>query len=147
MAAAPNVYTAEPAHPVLAYSLLTQQGHRRPGHDTAEANAWKLQNDWESGIQTSGSSVFRCGSVVGFSRLRTRINDNGEYVGQVRIKSDFISPTMNHTMYGVILRKIRYLDIYLQPICYEILHHQSRAHLLSILALLMPSRQRPWSTP
>lgn len=89
MAGAPSIYSAEPAHPVLAHSLLARQERRRPDHDTTNTHAWNLQNDWDAGIQAFGNSVFHCGSVIGFSRLRTKDNDSGEYVGQVRIKARF----------------------------------------------------------
>ena len=89
MASAPSVYAAEPAYPVLAHSLLT-----RPEPKVAEAgdplsevdnsHDWNLKNDWDTGIQADNSGIFRCGAVIGFSRLRSRSKDTDDYIGQVR---------------------------------------------------------------
>lgn len=87
MATAPNVYSAEPAHPVLASSLLTQPKPRtndttRSVHETTEIDDWNLKDDWDAGIQSS-AGTFRCGTVIGFSRLRNRSKENDEYIAQV----------------------------------------------------------------
>lgn len=87
MATAPNVYSAEPAYPVLASSLLAQPESRttdaaRSALDTTDTNDWSLKEDWNAGIQTS-AGTFRCGTVIGFSRLRNRSKDNDEYIAQV----------------------------------------------------------------
>ncbi|KAJ6115507.1 hypothetical protein N7523_005924 [Penicillium sp. IBT 18751x] len=86
MANARNAYSAEPAHPVLASSLLAQSRLGRTQttrsiQDT-ETTDWNLKKDWDIGIQAS-TSIFRCGAVIGFSRLRARNKDNDEYIAQV----------------------------------------------------------------
>ncbi|KAJ5507781.1 hypothetical protein N7527_009924 [Penicillium freii] len=87
MADAPNVYSAEPAFPVLADSLLRQsestQNAAPPSNETTAKNDWNLKNDWKQGIKSSKEAVFRCGVVLGFSRLRMRSNESYEYIGQI----------------------------------------------------------------
>lgn len=88
MASAPSVYTAEPAYPILAHSLLTKPeakitATRNPVHDAGQNDDWNLKDDWVTGIQASNSAIFRCGAVIGFSRLRSRSKDTDEYIGQV----------------------------------------------------------------
>ncbi|KAJ5609113.1 hypothetical protein N7528_009680 [Penicillium herquei] len=74
-----SIYAAEPAHPILAHSLLGHPTPRviNPEHSVQEStkNDWKLDEDWNKGIQLLDSGVFRCGSVIGFSRLRARSGD------------------------------------------------------------------------
>ncbi|KAJ5644789.1 hypothetical protein N7507_010800 [Penicillium longicatenatum] len=84
---ASNVYSAEPAHPVLAQSLLGEPGptatdKERPTRGST-ANDWNLKDDWATGIQSSSDGIFRSGTIIGFSRLRTRSSDNDEYIGQI----------------------------------------------------------------
>ncbi|CAI7580281.1 unnamed protein product [Penicillium glandicola] len=86
MANAPNVYSAEPAFPVLADSLLRQSDSTEnpaSSNEITAKNDWNLKNDWKRGIQCSNEAVFRCGVVLGFSRLRTRSNESNEYIGQI----------------------------------------------------------------
>jgi hypothetical protein len=85
MASAPNVYSAEPAFPVLADSLLrpTSTENAAPSNEKTAKNDWNLNNNWKEGIQSSKESVFRCGVVLGFSGLRMRSNESNEYIGQV----------------------------------------------------------------
>lgn len=87
MTTASNVYTDEPAYPVLAHTLLTPESKNQlQGHtqlDTSNQNDWNLKEDWDAGIRSSGTGIFRCGTVIGFSRLRNRSKENDEYVGQV----------------------------------------------------------------
>ncbi|KGO69380.1 hypothetical protein PITC_065160 [Penicillium italicum] len=86
MASTPNVYSAQPAFPVLADSLLRQSEsteNAAPSNETTEKNDWNLKNDWKHGIQSSKDAVFRCGVVLGFSRLRMKSNESNEYIGQV----------------------------------------------------------------
>ncbi|KAJ5792997.1 uncharacterized protein N7503_008975 [Penicillium pulvis] len=82
-----NVYSAEPAHPVLAQSLLGEPGPTATKNEQPTqrptTNDWNLKDDWAAGIQSSSDAIFRCGSVIGFSRLRTRSSDNDEYIGQI----------------------------------------------------------------
>ncbi|KAJ5239518.1 hypothetical protein N7468_004137, partial [Penicillium chermesinum] len=80
-----NVYTTEPAHPVLAFSQLQEprtSNQQRAPSDPADSN-WNLQDDWSTGIEDSKTKVFRYGTVTGFSRLRTRTNNNDEYIAQI----------------------------------------------------------------
>ncbi|KAJ9487771.1 hypothetical protein VN97_g5530 [Penicillium thymicola] len=87
MANAPNIYSAEPAFPVLADSLLQRsestENAAPPSNETTAKNDWNLKNDWKQGIQSSKEAVFRCGIVLGFSRLRLRSNESYEYIGQI----------------------------------------------------------------
>jgi hypothetical protein len=81
-----NVYSAEPAHPVLAQSLLSEPGPTATNEQPTRGsttNDWNLIDDWTAGIQSSSDGIFRCGTIIGFSRLRTRSSDNDEYIGQV----------------------------------------------------------------
>ncbi|KAJ5384463.1 hypothetical protein N7517_002374 [Penicillium concentricum] len=85
MASAPNVYSAEPAFPILADSLLLPESRENaaPPNETTAKNSWNLKNDWKQGIQSSKEGVFRCGVVLGFSRLQMKRNDSNEYLGQI----------------------------------------------------------------
>ena len=88
MASTLDVYSAEPAFPVLADSLLRQpestENAALPSNETTEKNDWNLKSDWKQGIQPpKEGGVFRCGVVLGFSRLRMRSNDSNEYIGEV----------------------------------------------------------------
>ncbi|KAJ5960466.1 uncharacterized protein N7479_007616 [Penicillium vulpinum] len=82
-----NVYSAEPALPVLADSLLRPSGpteNTAPrSNQTTAKNDWNLKNDWKQGIQSSQEAVFRCGVILGFSRLRMRSSESNEYIGQI----------------------------------------------------------------
>ena len=87
---APNVYSADPAFPVLADSLLQQAESRTEAsaplsYDTTHNSDWSLHEDWKKGIQSTREVIFRCGVVLGFSRLRMRSRESNEYIGQVRI--------------------------------------------------------------
>jgi hypothetical protein len=89
MASAQNIYSADPAFPVLADSLLRQSESKTEEsalpHDTTHNSDWGLNEDWKKGIQPAREAVFRCGVVLGFSRLRTRSRESDEYIGQVRL--------------------------------------------------------------
>ncbi|KAJ6152565.1 hypothetical protein N7497_006884 [Penicillium chrysogenum] len=52
-------------------------------HSNDTKNHWNLKNDWKQGIQSSNKAVFRCGVVLGISRLRMRTNESNEYIGQI----------------------------------------------------------------
>ncbi|KAK4871329.1 hypothetical protein LT330_000566 [Penicillium expansum] len=54
-----------------------------PSNKTTAKTDWNLKNDWKHGIQSSEAAVFRCGVVLGLSRLRMRSNESNEYIGQV----------------------------------------------------------------
>lgn len=88
MTLAPNVYSAEPADPILAHSLLSPPYReliepRGSSPVTADDNDCSLEKQWEEGVRSSQSTVFRCGTIIGFSRLRTRDKDSDNYVSQV----------------------------------------------------------------
>ncbi|OOQ87889.1 hypothetical protein PEBR_15061 [Penicillium brasilianum] len=91
MASAPSIYTAEPAYPILAHSLLTTltkpeskiTDEQNPINEAEQNHDWNLKDDWVTGIQASNSAIFRCGAVIGFSRLRSRSKDTDEYIGQI----------------------------------------------------------------
>ncbi|KAJ5293842.1 hypothetical protein N7508_008663 [Penicillium antarcticum] len=83
-----SVYAAEPALPVLADSLLHQSesSTKEPAPQAnipAANNDWNLRDDWKRGIQKDNKSVFRCGTVLGFSRLRGRSDETHEYIGEI----------------------------------------------------------------
>ncbi|RAL15356.1 F-box domain protein [Aspergillus homomorphus CBS 101889] len=93
---ASNSYAVEPAYPVLAHNLLacgnTRSNAPQPTHETDlshsahKAESWKLQADIDAGLQASPDSVFRPGSVIGFSRLRNKGSEDtedDEYIGQL----------------------------------------------------------------
>jgi hypothetical protein len=89
MASPASVYAAEPACPVLANSLLAKPESRTTDtgislNEVVQNNDWNLKDDWDTGIQTNNSGIFRRGTVIGFSRLRSRSKDTDEYIGQVR---------------------------------------------------------------
>ncbi|KAJ5439691.1 uncharacterized protein N7458_010689 [Penicillium daleae] len=88
MASAPSIHAAEPACPVLAHSLLTKPECRatyteEPSYEAEQNQGWNLKDDWDTGIQPNNSGIFRCGAVIGFSRLRSRSRDTDEYIGQI----------------------------------------------------------------
>ena len=85
--ASSNVYYAEPAEPLLAHSLLARPMRpidtEQPIEKPMNTNDWVLKDDLDMGIQSFKSCILHCGSVIGFSRLRSRSNNNDEYIGQV----------------------------------------------------------------
>ncbi|KAJ5155795.1 hypothetical protein N7492_008598 [Penicillium capsulatum] len=87
MASVSNIYTADPAYPTLACSLLT--GHDASGYSehtpTREAipDEWNLQADWHAGVQSAKTNVFHSGKVIGFSRLKAKENYSNEYIAQI----------------------------------------------------------------
>ncbi|KAJ5988860.1 hypothetical protein N7481_004070 [Penicillium waksmanii] len=87
MALASNAYSAEPAFPILAHSLLSQPRSPTPPsaplHVSADSNDWGLKRHWDEGIQSSQSTIFKCGTIIGFSRLRSRDKNNDDYVAQI----------------------------------------------------------------
>ncbi|CAL5870307.1 uncharacterized protein PFLUO_LOCUS4542 [Penicillium psychrofluorescens] len=74
-----NVYSAEPALPILADTLLSPSPTPNPSRPN---NTWSLQHDLENGIHPN-SSVFRPGAIIGFSRIRAKSPENDEYIGQI----------------------------------------------------------------
>ncbi|CAI7678711.1 unnamed protein product [Penicillium pancosmium] len=86
MALASNAYSAEPAFPILADSLLPQpHSPTSPSgvlHPSADNNDWGLKRHWDEGIQSSQSTIFKCGTIIGFSRLRSRDKNNDDYIAQ-----------------------------------------------------------------
>lgn len=87
MATGPNVYTDEPAYAVLAHSLLAPESRtqvqEQPHSNTSNQNDWNLKDDWDAGIRTSSTAIFRCGIVIGFSRLRNRNMENDGQVSEL----------------------------------------------------------------
>ncbi|PYI33005.1 hypothetical protein BP00DRAFT_434857 [Aspergillus indologenus CBS 114.80] len=91
-----NLHAAEPALPTLAHKLLLSDeassssrqsvddiDSSHPPHPT---ESWNLYADINAGLQASPASVFRAGSVIGFSRLRSKSNENtedDEYLSQL----------------------------------------------------------------
>ncbi|EAW09775.1 uncharacterized protein ACLA_039910 [Aspergillus clavatus NRRL 1] len=77
-----NFYAAEPAPPVLAHTLLPEPippCRRSEAQDTGD---WNLRKDIESAFDDS--SIFRYGTVIGFSRLNNKIHDDGnELIAQL----------------------------------------------------------------
>ncbi|KAJ5601745.1 hypothetical protein N7510_011279 [Penicillium lagena] len=74
-----NFYSAEPALPVLADTLLSPSPTPKPPQSK---NSWSLQHDLENGIHPN-SSILRPGVIIGFSRIRAKSPENDEYIGQI----------------------------------------------------------------
>ena len=87
-----SLYAFEPAPPILAHSLLSQPAEDIT--DTHYPSAWNLEAAIEEGLQCPPSgSLFRCGVIIGFSRLRQNGRDEDqdhESVGQVKTKLNLI---------------------------------------------------------
>lgn len=97
MSTAGTTYASEPAFPLLAHSLLSRPGSAEEDQDQTESDpalpqdgltpsaSWSLKYDIDRGIVSSGntSSVFRCGTVIGFSRLRKKGTDDHQHITQV----------------------------------------------------------------
>jgi hypothetical protein len=95
-----NVYSAEPAFPALAYSLLSQSASEPAGRDlqsesepapsqdeAAASGAWNLKHDIDRGVLSSRHTVFRCGKVTGFSKPRKKSDDDDtQCVTRVRLR-------------------------------------------------------------
>lgn len=92
-----NAYFSEPAFPILASALLSEPlpggleehigkevynaSSRRHNHPSGE---WSLKGDIERGIRSNEDSIFRCGTVIGFSRIREGGGDEDQgRVGEV----------------------------------------------------------------
>ncbi|KAJ5774030.1 hypothetical protein N7457_008926 [Penicillium paradoxum] len=81
-----GAWKRKPAFPVLADSLLPQSeptGKAAPLNETTSRTDWSLEHDWKKGIRSSNKGIFRCGTVLGFSRLRSRSKESNEYIGQI----------------------------------------------------------------
>ncbi|KAJ9191509.1 hypothetical protein DTO021D3_1990 [Paecilomyces variotii] len=78
-----NAYLAEPAFPILASSLISEPfpgeakrasgkvvNNASPRGDSHPSREWSLKHDIKNGIGSDKDSVFRCGTITGFSRLR-----------------------------------------------------------------------------
>ncbi|KAJ5341167.1 hypothetical protein N7541_010291 [Penicillium brevicompactum] len=86
MSSAVNIYSADPAFPVLADGLLGQSKpteNDTTSHNPTSRNNWSLKDDWLSGLKSSNRAVFRSGAVLGFSRLQGRSNESNEYIAQI----------------------------------------------------------------
>ncbi|PYH91841.1 hypothetical protein BO71DRAFT_401017 [Aspergillus ellipticus CBS 707.79] len=84
----PHAYTAEPAIPTLAHSLIPHSQTARetpwsaessqPSHPHYDTKSWNLKDEIEKGFQ-DGSGIFQTGTVMGFSKLRNmNMNMNNE---------------------------------------------------------------------
>ncbi|KAG2412109.1 hypothetical protein HFD88_009665 [Aspergillus terreus] len=72
-----NPYASEPAFPVLAHSLLPQTHTSLTSEDNGEqTTAWDLRPDIDRGFHSPSTSVFRYGTIIGFSHLRSRNPSN-----------------------------------------------------------------------
>lgn len=87
MSSASNVYSAQPAVPVLADTLLGESESTGTGdpQDREPNSDWSLKEDWLRGIQSTKKAVFRNGVVLGFSRLRMRSMESNDYITQVSL--------------------------------------------------------------
>lgn len=87
MSSAPSVYSAQPAVPILANTLLreSEPTGTADSHDTEPSSDWNLKEDWLRGIQSSKEAIFRNGVVLGFSRLRMRSMESNDYITQVSL--------------------------------------------------------------
>lgn len=81
MASTSSPYSPAPAFPVLAYSLLPQS-YQCHGNIL---RTWDLKDDFHKAFSNSTDSIFRSGTVIGFSKLRnqSKENDDNEFIGQV----------------------------------------------------------------
>ncbi|PYI17238.1 hypothetical protein BO99DRAFT_463487 [Aspergillus violaceofuscus CBS 115571] len=91
-----DLHAAEPALPTLARKLLLSDEASSSSRQSADdidsshpphpTESWNLYADINAGLQASRGSVFRAGSVIGFSRLRSKSNENtedDEYLSQL----------------------------------------------------------------
>lgn len=88
MSSASNIYSADPALPVLADGLLRQPKPTETdttSHNPKPRYNWDLKDDWLRGVRSSKQAVFRSGVVLGFSRLQGRSNESNEYIAQVSL--------------------------------------------------------------
>lgn len=84
-------YASEPAPPILAHSLLSQPIEGITG--THYPSTWNLETAIEEGLQCPSGSLFRCGVIIGFSRLRQNGRDetqDHESVGQVNTNLELL---------------------------------------------------------
>ncbi|PKX92223.1 uncharacterized protein P174DRAFT_506173 [Aspergillus novofumigatus IBT 16806] len=88
MSSSGNAYAAEPAYPILAHTLLsshttTARIPEQPD-EPEQSSIWKLRKDIEEAFE-GPSSVFRCGRVIGFSKLKQRAqeDDDHDLIGQL----------------------------------------------------------------
>lgn len=104
MSTSGSIYASEPAFPVLAHSLLSHPGPVQNTHIESESTlpqnktipsaSWDLKDNIDRGISPSGNGVFRCGTVIGFSRLRKKSSEDDHHritqVSRVRVFPYFI---------------------------------------------------------
>ncbi|GFF70943.1 hypothetical protein IFM62136_07962 [Aspergillus lentulus] len=88
MSSSGNAYAAEPAYPILAHTLLsshttTSRIPEQP-EESDQSSIWNLRKDIEEAFE-GPSSVFRCGRVIGFSKLKKRVqeDDDQDFIGQL----------------------------------------------------------------
>jgi RimJ/RimL family protein N-acetyltransferase len=90
MASTSNPYSSEPAFPILAHSLLPQSCQPPeitsvPRLQNHGLESWNLKDDVLKAFESPTEGVFRCGSVIGFSKLRNqnKEDDDNELIGWV----------------------------------------------------------------
>ncbi|KAL5357658.1 hypothetical protein BJX96DRAFT_22995 [Aspergillus floccosus] len=70
-------YASEPAFPVLAHSLLPQTHTSLTSeHNDEQTTRWDLRPDIDRGFHSASISVFRYGTLIGFSHLRSKNRSN-----------------------------------------------------------------------
>ncbi|KAE8141117.1 hypothetical protein BDV38DRAFT_279563 [Aspergillus pseudotamarii] len=81
MASTSTPYSSAPAFPTLAHFLLPQPHHGQ----VSTPGTWDLKDDIRNAFKSPAHSVFRKGTVIGFSNLRDQAkeNDDIEILGQV----------------------------------------------------------------
>ncbi|GIJ87813.1 hypothetical protein Asppvi_006726 [Aspergillus pseudoviridinutans] len=88
MSSSGNAYAAEPAYPILAHTLLSSHStasrvSEQPDEPDQSA-IWNLRRDIEEAFE-GPSSVFRCGKIIGFSKLKktAQEGDDHDLLGQL----------------------------------------------------------------
>ncbi|GIK01629.1 hypothetical protein Aspvir_005667 [Aspergillus viridinutans] len=89
MSSSGNAYAAEPAFPILAHTLLSSHTtastipEQQPD-EPDQSSIWNLRKDIDEAFEDP-SSVFRCGRVIGFSKLKKRAqeDDDHDLIGQL----------------------------------------------------------------
>jgi hypothetical protein len=88
MSSSDNAYAAEPAFPILAHTLLsshtTTPSISEQPDEPDQSFVWNLRNDIDEAFK-GPSSVFRCGRVIGISKLKRRAqeDDDHDFICQV----------------------------------------------------------------
>ena len=136
-----SLYASEPAPPTLAHSLLSLPVEDIT--DTHYPSTWNLEAAIEEGLQCPLSgSLFRCGVISGFSRLRQNGRDEDqdhESVGQVNTNLDI---TANN-----ILTFTRFPDTFSQTTYAKVpLQHHHPNHMIHSSFILFTTTSSPLRT-